>query len=56
MAHAATEKTQSRAPPGRMTYEEFLAWCDEDTWAAWVDGEVTISSPASERHKALAWF
>lgn len=24
------------------TYEEFLAWCDEDTWAEWVDGEVVM--------------
>ena len=29
-----------RARPPRMTYEEFLAWADEDTLAEWVDGEV----------------
>jgi Uma2 family endonuclease len=40
----------------KMTYEEFLAWCDEDTWAEWVDGEVVMVSPASERHQALAGF
>jgi hypothetical protein len=27
------------SPPLRMTYEEFLAWADEDTHAEWVDGE-----------------
>jgi Uma2 family endonuclease len=27
-------------PPGKMTYEEFLAWADEDVHAEWVDGEV----------------
>jgi Putative restriction endonuclease len=27
------------APPGKMTYEEFLAWADEDTWAEWVNGD-----------------
>jgi Uma2 family endonuclease len=47
------EKT---APPGKMTYEEFLAWADEDTWAEWVNGEVVILSPASLRHQQLATF
>ena len=56
MAQTTTEKTPRRAPPGRMTYEEFLAWCDEDTWAEWVDGEVVILSPASARHQDLARF
>ena len=27
-----------------VTYEEFLAWADEDTLAEWVDGEVAPSS------------
>jgi hypothetical protein len=27
-------------PPKKLTYEEFLGWCDEDTWAEWVNGEV----------------
>jgi Uma2 family endonuclease len=39
-----------------MTYEEFLAWADEDTWAEWVNGEVIILSPASKRHQDLATF
>jgi Uma2 family endonuclease len=42
--------------PGKMTYEEFLAWADEDTWAEWVNGEVIILSPASLRHQQLATF
>lgn len=50
-------KTQEKAaPPGKMTYEEFLAWADEDTWAEWVNGEVVILSPASLRHQQLATF
>ena len=50
-------KTQEKAaPPGKMTYEEFLAWADEDTWAEWVNGEVIIMSPASLRHQQLATF
>ena len=43
-------------PPGKMTYEEFLAWADEDTWAEWVDGEVIVLTPASNRHQMLAGF
>ena len=35
------------AKPKKMTYEEFLAWADEDTLAEWVDGEVVMTSPAS---------
>ena len=44
------------APPGKMTYEEFLAWADEDTWAEWVNGEVIIMGPASDKHQDLAGF
>lgn len=43
-------------PPGRMTYEEFLAWADEDTLAEWVDGAVVMTSPASNVHQDLARF
>ena len=28
----------------RVTYEEFLAWVDEDTLAEWVEGEVIMTS------------
>jgi len=47
--------------PGKMTrhkvtYEEFLAWADEDTLAEWVDGEVVMVAPASDRHQDLARF
>ena len=40
----------------RMTYEEFLAWADEDTLAEWVDGEVVMYSPASSRHQKIVGF
>ncbi|MFH1609770.1 MAG: Uma2 family endonuclease, partial [Candidatus Bipolaricaulota bacterium] len=43
-------------PPTKMTYEEFLAWADEDTLAEWVDGEVVMYSPASKRHQDLGGF
>ena len=37
------------ARPARMTYEQFLAWADEDTLVEWVKGEVLMTSPASVR-------
>jgi Uma2 family endonuclease len=36
-----------------MTEGEFLAWCDEDTRAEWVDGEVIMMSPVNEQHAEL---
>ncbi len=39
-----------------MTWEQFLAWADEDTFAEWVDGEVVMMAPASVRHQQLARF
>jgi len=42
--------------PEKMTYEEFLAWADEDTLAEWVDGEVVMYTPASKRHQNIADF
>src|SRR5215510_7565474 len=43
-------------PHLRMTEEEFVAWCDEDTRAEWVDGEVIVHSPANLQHVDLAGF
>lgn len=45
-------------PPSKkkMTYEEFLAWADEDTLAEWVDGEVEMYTPASDRHQDIVGF
>jgi len=51
---AELQRSGSTVP--RMTYEEFLDWADEDTWAEWVDGEVIILSPASLLHQALDTF
>ncbi len=43
--------------PRRMTEEEFVAWCDEDTRAEWVDGEVVMMSPMSDPHSdAVIWL
>jgi len=48
--------SEPSAPPKKMTYEEFLAWADEDTWAAWDNGEVIVFSPASNIHQAVVAF
>lgn len=42
--------------PEKMSYEEFLAWADEDTLAEWVDGKVVMTSPASDEHQDIAAF
>lgn len=52
---AAGQPAPVQSPtPGRMTYEQFLAWADEDTHAEWVDGEVVFMSPISDEHTDLA--
>jgi Uma2 family endonuclease len=38
-------------PEGEMTFEEFLAWGDEDTHAEWVKGKVIPKMPASVKHQ-----
>jgi Uma2 family endonuclease len=43
-------------PPGPVTFEEFMDWCDEDTHAEWVDGEIIMMSPASDHHQDLSGF
>ena len=43
-------------PHLRMTEEEFVAWCDEDTKAEWIDGEVIMPSPSNLQHVDLAGF
>jgi Uma2 family endonuclease len=43
-------------PPLRMSFEEFLEWGDEHTWAEWVNGEVIVLMPASILHQRLQLF
>ena len=43
-------------PPGPVTFEEFLEWCDEDTHAEWVNGAIVMMSPASDQHQQLLGF
>ena len=35
-----------------MSYEQWLVWADEDVHAEWVEGEVIVFRPASDRHQA----
>ncbi|MGC8784097.1 MAG: Uma2 family endonuclease [Armatimonadota bacterium] len=43
-------------PAGKISYEQFLEWLDEDTWAEWVDGEVELMSPVSRQHSSVLVF
>jgi Uma2 family endonuclease len=40
-------------PKTKLSYEEFLSWCDEDTFAEWIDGKVLMFSPASIQHQDI---
>jgi len=40
----------------KISYEEFLEGCDEDSLAEWIDGDVVRVSPASRRHQAISDF
>ena len=54
--------SQVAAPPVRqerrlrMSYDDFLAFADEDIHAEWVNGEVTIFMSASRIHQSLINF
>jgi Uma2 family endonuclease len=39
-----------------MSYEQFLAWSDDDTHAEWVEGEVIVFMPPKTRHQEIAQF
>ena len=43
-------------PSEKMTFEEFLDWAGEDTFAEWVDGKVVPMSPVSEEHQDVGGF
>ena len=40
----------------KISYEEFLELCDEDTLAEWVNGEIIMTSPASTIHQEIAFL
>ena len=39
-----------RPPDHKLSEDEFLAWCDPDVKAEWVDGEVIVVPPATLVH------
>lgn len=47
---------QAPLPPESVTYEEFLAWADEDTLAEWVDGKIIMTSSAGNIHQDISGF
>jgi Uma2 family endonuclease len=56
MAVEVSDRPRRVPPKEKISFEEFLDWCDEDTWAEWVDGEVTMVSPASVQHQDIGSF
>ncbi|MBI3912969.1 MAG: Uma2 family endonuclease [Chloroflexi bacterium] len=50
------KQTDSTSRRFRMTYEEFLAWADEDVHAEWVDGEVIVQMPPKNVHQNVVEF
>src|SRR5215208_7799756 len=49
--------TLRRPPPATpITFDEFLAWCDGETRAEWVDGEVVLLSPNSRTPQWILAF
>lgn len=43
-------------PLKKLTFEEFLDWCDEDTRAEWINGRVVILSPDNVPHNRIDLF
>lgn len=48
---AALSRPPDQLP--EMSYDEFLEWATEDTYAEWVDGKVIMPSPANSRHQMI---
>ncbi|MBM3839920.1 MAG: Uma2 family endonuclease [Verrucomicrobia bacterium] len=58
---AATQSSYVKAETGPgpaelLTYEQFLAWVDENTHVEWVSGKVVPMSPISREHSDLFKF
>jgi Uma2 family endonuclease len=56
MARQYTEPTVDSERHLRMSYEEYVAWTDEDTFSEWVDGEVTVFMPPDLQHNRISMF
>ncbi len=56
MNSLAEEKVETQIQPLIMSEEEFLEFCDEDTKAEYIDGEVIVYSPGSYIHEDISSF
>ena len=51
------QKTNNASPPpAPVSWEEFLAWLDEDIRAEWVDGEIIEMPPVRDEHQFILGF
>jgi len=53
---AQIEAAAQERQPLRMSYEEFLAWANEDVHAEWIDGEVFVHMPPNDPHQRIVEF
>src|SRR2546422_8024348 len=42
--------------PKRMTEAEFVNWCDDETWAEWINGRVLLMALIDFQHASLTSF
>ena len=54
--HQPSTGSMTQGQPLRMSYEEYLAWADEDVHAEWVNGEVIVQLPPKEPHQRVVAF
>lgn len=57
MATISSESARRVPPGGKVSFDEYIEWLDEDTRADWVDGEIILmASPASIDHQNAGGF
>lgn len=56
MATSTLELARQITPAGKVSFEEFIEWCDEDTWAEWVNGEIVLMPSPTISHQRLGSF
>lgn len=56
MDTSTKEKLTTLPQTKYMTEEEFLDFCDEDIRAEFIDGEVIVFTPASNKHSSIQMF
>lgn len=57
MATISSESARRVPPQGKVSFEEYIEWLDEDTRAEWVDGEIVLlTSPTPIEHQDVAGF